>query len=103
MQRRQEEFDSYDRKRASAQADCGSRAEAAATAAMPEQLRAELASMGREISGMLEKASCIDGVEAAPTPNTTASDASGTQGRRELSDSDSEASEIDVLGMEDEP
>jgi len=105
MQRRQEEFEKYDKKRESTQKDNSSanRAEAAAAAAMPEQLRAELASMGREISGMLERASCIDGVDAAPTPNTTASDASGTQGQRELSDSDSEASDIDVLGMEDEP
>jgi hypothetical protein len=97
MQRRQEEFDSYDRKRAASHGgEAAGRAEAAASA-MPEKLREELASMGKEISGMLQRTSHLDGVEASLGASNSAKE-------KEISDSDSEGSdEIDVLGMEEEP
>lgn len=104
MQRRQDEFANYDRKCKSSHAggEAAGRAAATAKETNPEKLQAELAAMGREISGMLEKASCFDGVEM------TAATPAGAQGapgpHAELSDSDSEGSEeVDVLGMEEEP
>jgi hypothetical protein len=100
MQRRQEEFDAYDRKRSAPhnKGDIAAKAEAVSSSAVPEELRKELASMGREISGLLEKQSCLEGVEAA----TTAASSPAPKGEGRDGDSDSEESELDVLGMEDE-
>jgi len=106
MQRRQEEFDAYDRIRNAGGRDKGdnasvARAEAAANSEMPEELREELASMGRKLTGMLERSSCLEGVEAATTA-ASSPDAQELRKNADLSDSDSDQSEVDVLGMEDE-
>lgn len=104
MQRRQEEFDRYDKKHPAKGAGGEAAGKAAATAAeaTPDKLPEELASMGREISAMLERASCLDGVEAAKA--TPAGDQAASGAKAEVSDSDSEGSEdVDVLGMEDGP
>lgn len=109
LKARQAEFDAYDRRRADADS------------VKPEQLREELASMGKELSGLLGRASCIDGVDTGADSaacSTRASDTSGatargpaaTKGgdtrstaREGESDSESEeGSELDILGMEEE-
>jgi len=102
MQRRQDEFDAYDSKRATSgpggEAASG-RAEAAASETEPDKLREELAAMGKEISGMLERASCLEGVEATAATGGSRE----TSGGGNADDSDSDGSnEIDVLGMEDD-
>lgn len=104
MQRRQEEFDRYDKKHPvkGAGGEAAGKAAATAAEATPDKLPEELASMGREISAMLERASSLDGVEAAQA--TPAGDQATKDAPAEVSDSESENSEdVDVLGMEDGP
>eukprot|EP00928_Gymnodinium_smaydae_P099065 TRINITY_DN9358_c0_g4_i1.p1 TRINITY_DN9358_c0_g4~~TRINITY_DN9358_c0_g4_i1.p1 ORF type:complete len:682 (+),score=124.50 TRINITY_DN9358_c0_g4_i1:52-2097(+) len=102
MQARQAEFDAFDQRR-------GTRAAGASGAGGEnqdaEQLRQELAAMGQQVSGLLNRFSEASGLD----PNSGAR-AAGSQENGSDSDSDSERSEkglgegaFDVLGNEDDP
>jgi len=86
MQARQAEFDAYDKKHT--QSGHASGVETAANDAEkdPAILRENLAEMGQEISGLLGRASRIDGVDPAAGDSDS---------------SNSDVGEYDVLGMED--
>ncbi|CAK0790775.1 unnamed protein product [Prorocentrum cordatum] len=100
MQARQAEFDDWDRRRQKP-----SDGDQGAATAEPEgpgagELERELAGMGQQLSRLLERASCVDGLEAARQPGAARPAAAGQEG----SGSDSSGAEdCDVLGMEDEP
>mmetsp|Transcript_16493 Transcript_16493/g.30451 ORF Transcript_16493/g.30451 Transcript_16493/m.30451 type:complete len:691 (+) Transcript_16493:70-2142(+) len=103
MNRRQAEFDAFDRRRTASTANSGggnfNRADKATdNDAQPEELRKELAAMGQEISGLLDRASCLDGVDAAPRPAAS----EGVTGGDSSDSADASGDEMDVLGMEDE-
>lgn len=91
MQARQAEFDAFDLRRSATRSNAAADVEGAADKGADE-LRKQLASMGSEIAGLLQRASCLEGVE--PT---------GTGPAPAQGDSDSDASDLDVLGMEEEP
>merc|ERR1719367_1229739 len=101
MQARQAEFDAYDsHHKASASgggAASGAWAQAEGNSQDPKKLEQNVAALGREISGLLERASCLDGLEVAQGSVTnkaaTTMAASRTAGGNE-SDSGDSGSEL---------
>lgn len=98
MQARQADFDNYDRRCQDTRAAKG-RSAGDSDKRNPEELHKELAAMGQELSGLLGRASCLDGVDAGGSAGKAEQDGCAA------ADSDSEGSgsgELDVLGMEDD-
>merc|ERR1712176_1280733 len=100
---RQAEFDAYDRRR---QKGSANQATHGAKASTTEELQQEIASMGQEISSLLECASGTAGVEVSGPRARTIERSKETEGGSDSDSSDSsedpEGGEVDVLGMEDE-
>eukprot|EP00401_Gymnodinium_catenatum_P064318 CAMPEP_0117554412 /NCGR_PEP_ID=MMETSP0784-20121206/50742_1 /TAXON_ID=39447 /ORGANISM="" /LENGTH=670 /DNA_ID=CAMNT_0005351579 /DNA_START=1 /DNA_END=2009 /DNA_ORIENTATION=+ len=108
MSARQAEFDEYDRRKAAAPAE---RAMGAASAATADQLQKELAAMGQQLSGLLERTSGSAGVDVQASQADAAMARPMAQSGDSDSDSDSDGSDgvqrgqdggIDVLGIEDD-
>jgi len=95
MKVRQEEFDRFDQKRAVSQK---TEAKEPAQGASAEELQAEIAKMGSQISSLLQGSSSVDGVEGTQKSGATVS----TEADAESVDSSSDGSDepLDVLGME---
>jgi len=105
MQARQAEFEAYDQRRSSAKSAGGDK-KAPNNA---EDLAKEFAAMGQKIAGMLERSSCVEGVETGAQPaakglGVLAEALKSATNASKGDDSDSESSdgsELDVLGMEE--
>jgi len=106
MAARQAEFDAYDRSRSSSASRGGVAARKVPDMEGSEahRLQQDIAALGQEISGLLTRDSCLDGVEVSQAGTSTASGATSTScvggGQNESEDSGSD--ELDVLGLEDD-
>eukprot|EP00811_Abedinium_folium_P036879 NODE_9547_length_1416_cov_2.579519.p1 GENE.NODE_9547_length_1416_cov_2.579519~~NODE_9547_length_1416_cov_2.579519.p1 ORF type:complete len:354 (-),score=150.14 NODE_9547_length_1416_cov_2.579519:150-1211(-) len=115
---RQAEFEAHDRRRGThrrageaatgpgGNAAAGGAGAGSATTAAPEQLHAELAALGGAVSALVERASSLDGVDAAPVPRRAAA-GGGSQDGDDGDDSESSSAsapegDFDVMGEEDD-
>jgi len=113
LQSRQAEFDAFDRRHGKhAQQETNGQSGQAATSNEVDEMRKKLAAMGQEISGLFQRASCMDGVDVASdckfSPQSGGVDhgklSSGTCNADDVSDTDGSGSgDLDILGMEEEP
>lgn len=113
MMARQAEFDAYDRASASRGAE-ESKRPAGMEGPEAEKLQQDVAALGKQLSGLLTQASCLDGVEvagrgaaeskgAAAAAAGAAAAAPGNARGGDRGDSDDSGSEeLDVLGLEEE-